>query len=131
MYLFFFFKRKTAYEMRISDWSSDVCSSDRRQGAGLQPAVPDHDRPLYGRADRLLACGGMGEGSGREPGADDPGSLLPAPVAVRQPRLAQWLAGGRVQARDGPGSEGRRVGKGGVNTSKFVGSRYHLKQQTK
>src|SRR3546814_4130102 len=35
--LFFFFKQKTAYEMRISDWSSDVCSSDlvpaRRQSA--------------------------------------------------------------------------------------------------
>src|SRR3546814_5660500 len=28
VYLFFFFKQKTAYEMRISDWSSDVCSSD-------------------------------------------------------------------------------------------------------
>src|SRR3546814_9220725 len=28
---FFFFKQKTAYEMRISDWSSDVCSSDLRQ----------------------------------------------------------------------------------------------------
>src|SRR3546814_1571918 len=28
MWLFFFFKQKTAYEMRISDWSSDVCSSD-------------------------------------------------------------------------------------------------------
>src|SRR3546814_9513435 len=28
MYCFFFFKQKTAYEMRISDWSSDVCSSD-------------------------------------------------------------------------------------------------------
>src|SRR3546814_9447359 len=27
-FLFFFFKQKTAYEMRISDWSSDVCSSD-------------------------------------------------------------------------------------------------------
>src|SRR3546814_7617599 len=27
-YVFFFFKQKTAYEMRISDWSSDVCSSD-------------------------------------------------------------------------------------------------------
>src|SRR3546814_7366371 len=27
----FFFKQKTAYEMRISDWSSDVCSSDLRQ----------------------------------------------------------------------------------------------------
>src|SRR3546814_6521026 len=28
MVVFFFFKQKTAYEMRISDWSSDVCSSD-------------------------------------------------------------------------------------------------------
>src|SRR3546814_1114279 len=28
---FFFFKQKTAYEMRISDWSSDVCSSDLRR----------------------------------------------------------------------------------------------------
>src|SRR3546814_3947747 len=28
--MFFFFKQKTAYEMRISDWSSDVCSSDLR-----------------------------------------------------------------------------------------------------
>src|SRR3546814_1663052 len=30
MSCFFFFKQKTAYEMRISDWSSDVCSSDLR-----------------------------------------------------------------------------------------------------
>src|SRR3546814_10639726 len=30
---FFFFKQKTAYEMRISDWSSDVCSSDLGPGA--------------------------------------------------------------------------------------------------
>src|SRR3546814_3924395 len=30
---FFFFKQKTAYEMRISDWSSDVCSSDLAGGA--------------------------------------------------------------------------------------------------
>src|SRR3546814_10692603 len=28
---FFFFKQKTAYDMRISDWSSDVCSSDLRE----------------------------------------------------------------------------------------------------
>src|SRR3546814_8805271 len=28
MFMFFFFKQKTAYEVRISDWSSDVCSSD-------------------------------------------------------------------------------------------------------
>src|SRR3546814_8514264 len=30
--MFFFFKQKTAYEMRISDWSSDVCSSDLQSG---------------------------------------------------------------------------------------------------
>src|SRR3546814_1839732 len=33
MCIFFFFKQKTAYEMRISDWSSDVCSSDLVVGA--------------------------------------------------------------------------------------------------
>src|SRR3546814_3411382 len=41
---FFFFKQKTAYEMRISDWSSDVCSSDLGEVAADQPhrgAVPD------------------------------------------------------------------------------------------
>src|SRR3546814_13321700 len=31
LFFFFFFKQKTAYEMRISDWSSDVCSSDLLQ----------------------------------------------------------------------------------------------------
>src|SRR3546814_8757226 len=33
---FFFFKQKTAYEMRISDWSSDVCSSDLVQGRTIK-----------------------------------------------------------------------------------------------
>src|SRR3546814_1106518 len=43
---FFFFKQKTAYEMRISDWSSDVCSSDlaRRRSPALR-AEPRHVRP--------------------------------------------------------------------------------------
>src|SRR3546814_5759795 len=37
---FFFFKQKTAYEMRISDWSSDVCSSDlSAQGAQIEEFV--------------------------------------------------------------------------------------------
>src|SRR3546814_13870202 len=36
---FFFFKQKTAYEMRISDWSSDVCSSDLSIGGGGGAAV--------------------------------------------------------------------------------------------
>src|SRR3546814_9417392 len=36
--MFVFFKQKTAYEMRISDWSSDVCSSDLR-GTIIKPAA--------------------------------------------------------------------------------------------
>src|SRR3546814_2125194 len=36
-FIFFFFKQKTAYEMRISDWSSDVCSSDLNAETGLNP----------------------------------------------------------------------------------------------
>src|SRR3546814_7882689 len=37
MWIFFFFKQKTAYEMRISDWSSDVCSSDLRENIVSEP----------------------------------------------------------------------------------------------
>src|SRR3546814_1080647 len=37
---FFFFKQKTAYEMRISDWSSDVCSSDLAWRTGLPTVKP-------------------------------------------------------------------------------------------
>src|SRR3546814_8773602 len=45
VFLFFFFKQKTAYEMRISDWSSDVCSSDltrsaSRTGSSASAASP-------------------------------------------------------------------------------------------
>src|SRR3546814_12010924 len=38
--IFFFFKQKTAYELRISDWSSDVCSSDLAQVIRLVRGVP-------------------------------------------------------------------------------------------
>src|SRR3546814_8887499 len=37
---FFFFKQKTAYEMRISDWSSDVCSSDLAEEIQLEAFDP-------------------------------------------------------------------------------------------
>src|SRR3546814_6995058 len=36
----FFFKQKTAYEMRISDWSSDVCSSDLRRSRRISANSP-------------------------------------------------------------------------------------------
>src|SRR3546814_2319690 len=46
LYCFFFFKQKTAYEMRISDWSSDVCSSDLFHARGRILAVDEiPDRP--------------------------------------------------------------------------------------
>src|SRR3546814_1841540 len=47
-FVFFFFKQKTAYEMRISDWSSDVCSSDLAMLAEV----------LAGRAVLLDRAGG-------------------------------------------------------------------------
>src|SRR3546814_1120000 len=40
----FFFKQKTAYEMRISDWSSDVCSSDLARDEAEQPPFAVDDR---------------------------------------------------------------------------------------
>src|SRR3546814_12222923 len=38
--MFFLFKQKTAYDMRISDWSSDVCSSDLSQRGAQRAALP-------------------------------------------------------------------------------------------
>src|SRR3546814_8046887 len=64
--LFFFFKQKTAYEMRISDWSSDVCSSDLApllddgvvgkvlktgQNAYPEPGTSGRPKPFSGRSE--------------------------------------------------------------------------------
>src|SRR3546814_6942245 len=51
---FFFFKQKTAYEMRISDWSSDVCSSD------LPIFDRDDDGPVIGAHRALQIVDRMG-----------------------------------------------------------------------
>src|SRR3546814_5886685 len=56
----FFFKQKTAYEMRISDWSSDVCSSDlttTKRGGGVSgevsvPQVAEDERRVIGRPQK-------------------------------------------------------------------------------
>src|SRR3546814_4120937 len=97
---FFFFKQKTAYEMRISDWSSDVCSSDlvrldRVLEPGLCPAL------LEATAD----------------GAD----VVALAVAVEQ----RQLAAGLLQAAAQPRSEERRVGKECVSTCRSRWSPYH------
>src|SRR3546814_6272897 len=49
--LFFFFKQKTAYEMRISDWSSDVCSSDLSSCENDHCRQPTTRRALSRKAD--------------------------------------------------------------------------------
>src|SRR3546814_3509817 len=46
--VFFFFKQKTAYELRISDWSSDVCSSDLTIRLGYDPVIAATERPWQG-----------------------------------------------------------------------------------
>src|SRR3546814_3076668 len=68
--LFFFFKQKTAYEMRISDWSSDVCSSDLDQRQQQRPSERG-DHPLlvdlalaHVAADQQPIVAGQGEGDG-------------------------------------------------------------------
>src|SRR3546814_11040400 len=53
--LLFFFKKKTAYEMRISDWSSDVCSSDLKTHAGSAGRYWPAGRP--DQASRVSAPG--------------------------------------------------------------------------
>src|SRR3546814_2655630 len=45
--MYFFFKQKTAYEMRISDWSSDVCSSDLDAVTGSGPRTPTREPLQY------------------------------------------------------------------------------------
>src|SRR3546814_7286116 len=60
--VFFFFKQKTAYEMRISDWSSDVCSSDLHMARRIRLVggdraladLPGGDREMRREIDRLV-----------------------------------------------------------------------------
>src|SRR3546814_4389197 len=49
-FVFFFFKQKTAYDMRISDWSSDVCSSD------LDATATNNSKPLDTHFARLTVA---------------------------------------------------------------------------
>src|SRR6058998_3515154 len=52
VFVFFFFKQKTAYEMVMSDWSSDVCSSDLgpRRASGRQRILRERRRHFVGLA---------------------------------------------------------------------------------
>src|SRR3546814_7290497 len=61
---FFFFKQKTAYEMRISDWSSDVCSSDLRfRGVAGEGRFPPRRPQRVDRGERADRTGCVREES--------------------------------------------------------------------
>src|SRR3546814_6760631 len=84
MYVFFFFKQKTAYEMRISDWSSDVCSSDlslrARRGQGQAPRQGHGQGVEDGRRGHLLP-GGLHR---RDRPEEYPRELTPRPTTERK-----------------------------------------------
>src|SRR3546814_9039431 len=110
---FFFFKQKTAYEMRISDWSSDVCSSDlrvssqrSRQSAGKKPtparAMTRNGSSMLTRAPLYLATEGDYSPKDRR-------------------EIASHRRCGKPKGR----SEERRVGKECVSTCRSRWSPYH------
>src|SRR3546814_4766984 len=78
--MFFFFKQKTAYEMRISDWSSDVCSSDLRLGPcaarRISPQRPARHRRLGDRDQRhaRTTASGRDHAAARRLGGDPRGA---------------------------------------------------------
>src|SRR3546814_13735444 len=117
---FCFFKQKTAYEMRISDWSSDVCSSDlsgrRSPATGAEPS---------GRRTRLRNL--------PQETPEGQSSLLPllqgkgCGPAERQGHRPAARHANRVLRR----SDERRVGKESVSTCSYRGSWAHYKKNKK
>src|SRR3546814_2069527 len=66
--VFFFFKQKTAYEMRISDWSSDVCSSDLKrlsENVGVSDTVQAIRELLQGLNESLSLSDNRSVNAGR------------------------------------------------------------------
>src|SRR3546814_21023235 len=97
--MFCFFKQKTAYEMRISDWSSDGCSSDlQRVLAGLDEdgvhAAGDEAAALHRESGFQRIVGDMAEGGQPGARADRAEDEALAPVAGKElRRLARDLGG--------------------------------------
>src|SRR3546814_12816049 len=115
MFYFFFFKQKTAYEMRISDWSSDVCSSDL--GFPIVLAQLHADERLQPQADAL----GLEFG----PVAGDHAVELQPLYPSQTGRWRQVDPSGEVGRK-----EERRVGKECVSTCRSRGAPEHSKPQS-
>src|SRR3546814_5502526 len=110
--VFFFFKQKTAYEMPISDWSSDVCSSDLACARGAIDA--------FGGVDILVNNAGSAATpiDPKDAGHHD----NPTWIAVYRQNTVSAV---RLIHRLVPRSEERRVGKECVSTCRSRWSPYH------
>src|SRR3546814_17783698 len=75
--MFFFFKQKTAYEMRISDWSSDVCSSDLHAPAEHPPASAEPGAPPRAWALPWISCALSSPQADRNPPLRHPSTTAP------------------------------------------------------
>src|SRR3546814_12972125 len=109
LFLFFFFKQKTAYEMRISDWSSDVCSSD----LSIRP-----------RSDAQ----GRGGGGGRQRGTSHRSAASSSSVRASTQRRPPSASSSSFQ-NGALRSEERRVGKECVSTCRSRWSPDHEKKK--
>src|SRR3546814_11322903 len=126
---FFFFKQKTAYEMRISDWSSDVCSSDlnaRTNGALFQMKVASWSvtptMKLQLPSDWRLDLSGT---IGRSQTNIASQNYVTGAIAS----TTGGFYDNRIRAIELPGrSEERRVGKECVSPCRFRGSPNHKKK---
>src|SRR3546814_6600850 len=103
----FFFKQKTAYEMRISDWSSDVCSSDLV--TNTLRALRESPATRKAKAKFVLATDGV-DFQAEDLTSDEP------PVVCNYPDFPDHF---------GFRSEERRVGKECVSTCRSRWSPYH------
>src|SRR3546814_10172470 len=105
--LFFFFKQKTAYEMRISDWSSDVCSSDLLYAFGSYGIRDANAAGFYRRSN---------DSRNRDYGASLT-DFVPYYPNGFLPQITSEIEDVR--------SEERRVGKECVSTCRYRWSPYH------
>src|SRR3546814_3709774 len=111
-FLFFFFKQKTAYDMRISDWSSDVCSSDLF-GTAVGGSLGAHKEQMYevvsycmphvapDRPVHLLGIGGIGDiFAGVRLGIDTFDCVSPTRVARHGWALVKGAESDRINLRN-------------------------------
>src|SRR3546814_1922940 len=117
-FVFFFFKQKTAYEMRISDWSSDVCSSDLIGGpynSGILAQGVGGGAPLHYNYEpppaAIIARVARIEAVCAAHGVPMAAAALQFPLA--HPQIASVIPG---MASPDERSEERRVGKECVST---------------